>query len=300
MKLQHMFEKQPSPDASNYASSSGLSGDDKEIGYRAATSSHQCLLAINSALHFLPFKIDLNFARMVMAEVVGTFILMFCVCGIIASTQFQNGAVGLLEYAATAGLTVIVIIFSIGPISCAHVNPAVTIAFATIGQFPWFKVPIYIIAQTVGSMSATYIGSLVYGIKSDAMMTQPLQGCNSAFWVEVIATFIIMFLVAALTSESQSVGHLSGFVAGIAIGLAVLITGPVSGGSMNPARSLGPAILSWKFKDIWIYIIAPSAGAVAGALMFRFLRIRDQHCSTLSSPNISDVHVGRPIPFCSS
>jgi aquaporin NIP len=75
-----------------------------------------------------------------MAEVVGTFILMFCVCGIIASTQHQNDAVGLLEYAATAGLTVVVIIFSIGPISCAHVNPAVTIAFATIGQFPWFKV----------------------------------------------------------------------------------------------------------------------------------------------------------------
>ncbi|MCH86805.1 aquaporin NIP7-1-like, partial [Trifolium medium] len=133
--------------------------------------------------------------------------------------------VGLLEYAATAGLTVVVIIFSIGPISCAHVNPAVTIAFATIGQFPWFKVPIYIIAQTIGSLMATYIGSLIYGIKSDIMMTQPLQGSNSAFWVELIATFIIMFLVTALTSEPQSVGHLSGFVAGIAIGLAVLITG---------------------------------------------------------------------------
>ncbi|KAL2663864.1 hypothetical protein AAZV13_02G125900 [Glycine max] len=233
-----------------------------------------------------------------MAEVVGTFILMFCVCGITASTRFQNGAVGLLEYAATAGLTVVVIIFSIGPISCAHVNPAVTIAFATIGQFPWLKVPVYIIAQTVGSMSATYVGSLVYGIKSDAMMTMPLQGCNSAFWVEVIATFIIMFLVAALTSESQSVGHLSGFVAGMAIGLAVLITGPVSGGSMNPARSLGPAILSWKFKNIWIYMVAPSGGAIAGAAMFRFLRLRDQHSSTLSSPNIIDV--GRSIPFCSS
>lgn len=75
-----------------------------------------------------------------MAEVIGTFILMFCVCGIISSTQHQNNAVGLLEYAATAGLTVVVIIFSIGQISCAHVNPAITIAFATIGQFPWFKV----------------------------------------------------------------------------------------------------------------------------------------------------------------
>ncbi|KAG5125974.1 hypothetical protein JHK82_026809 [Glycine max] len=226
-----IFEKQPSPDSLN-ASSSGL----REIIRRLSVT----------------------------AELVGTFILMFCVCGITASTRFQNGAVGLLEYAAIAGLTVVV--------------------------------PVYIIAQTVGSMSATYIGSLVYGIKSEAMMTMPLQGCNSAFWVEVIATFIIMFLIAALTSESQSVGHLSGFVAGMAIGLAVLIT--VSGGSMNPARSLGPAILSWKFKNIWIYMVAPSGGAIAGAAMFRFLRLRDQHSSILSSPNISDV--GRSIPFCSS
>ncbi|XP_019452694.1 PREDICTED: probable aquaporin NIP7-1 isoform X2 [Lupinus angustifolius] len=293
-----MFEKQTSSDVSNYASSSGLSGDDKEIGYGVATFKHGYLSAKNSVFHFLPFKIDLNFARMVIAEMMGTFILMFCVCGIIATTQLQNGAVGLLEYAATAGLTVVVIIFSIGPISCAHVNPAVTIAFATLGHFPWIKVPIYIIAQTIGSVIATYIGSLVYGIKSEVVMTKPLQGCNSAFWVELIATFIIMFLIAALTSESQSVGHLSGFVAGMAIGLAVLITGPVSGGSMNPARSLGPAILSNKYKDIWIYIIAPSIGAVAGALMFRFLRLRDQTCSTLSSPNISDV--GHPIPFCAS
>ncbi|KAK8467912.1 hypothetical protein PHAVU_007G178300 [Phaseolus vulgaris] len=280
-------------------SSSGFSVDDKDIGYRAATSTHTYLLDNKSVLHFFSIKIDLNYARMAMAEMVGTFILMFCVCGISASTQFQKGAVGLPEYAATAGLTVVVIIFSIGPISCAHVNPAVTIAFATMGQFPWFKVPVYIIAQIVGSMSATYIGCLVYGIKSDAIMTMPLQGCTSAFWVELIATFIIMFLVAALTSESQSVGHLSGFVAGIAIGLAVLITGPVSGGSMNPARSLGPAILSWKFKNIWIYMVAPSGGAVAGAAMFRFLRLRDQHSTTLSSPNISAA-AGRPIPFCSS
>ncbi|CAI8582960.1 unnamed protein product [Vicia faba] len=299
--MRDIFEKQSSssPEASNYASSSGLSGDDKEIGYRAAiTSKHSYLLAKNSyLLHFLSNKIDRNFTRMVMAEVIGTFILMFCVCGIISSTQHQNNAVGLLEYAATAGLTVVVIIFSIGQISCAHVNPAITIAFATIGKFPWFKVPIYIIAQTIGSLMATYIGSLVYGIKSDVMMTQPLQGCNSAFWVELIASFIIMFLVTALTSEPQSVsvGHLSGFVAGIAIGLAVLITGPVSGGSMNPARSLGPAIMAWKFKDIWIYILAPSVGAVAGALMFRFLRLQDQHCN---SPNMREV--GHPIPFCAS
>ncbi|MED6201784.1 hypothetical protein PIB30_098485 [Stylosanthes scabra] len=293
-----MYENQGSSEVSNYATSSGISSGD--VGYRATKSKYIYLLGSNSGFQSFPFKIDLNFVRMVMAEVIGTFILMFCVSGIIATTKFQSGEVGLLEYAATAGLTVVVIIFSIGPISCAHVNPAVTIAFATIGHLPWFKVPIYIIAQIVGSILATFIGSLVYGIKSEAMMTRPIQGCNSAFWVELIATFIIMFLVAALTSEYQSIGHLSGFVAGIAIGLAVLITGPVSGGSMNPARSLGPAIISWKFKDIWIYIIAPSAGAIAGAQTLRFLRLnKDQNCNTtLASPSITDV--GHPIPYSSS
>ncbi|XP_028773957.1 probable aquaporin NIP7-1 [Neltuma alba] len=259
-----MIEKQPSLENFNDASSStGLSSDDKEIDCTNAISKQQYILVKNSAFHSSLIRLDLNYARTAVAEMVGTFILMFCVCGIIASTQSQNGEVGLLEYAATAGLTVVVVIFSIGPISCAHVNPAATIAFATFGQFPWLKVPVYILAQTVGSVLATYIGSLVYGIKSEAMMTRPIQGPVSAFWVELIATFIIMFLAAALTSEFQSVGHLSGFVVGIAIGLAVLITGPVSGGSMNPARSLGPAILSWKFKDIWIYITAPISGAVA-------------------------------------
>lgn len=172
-----MFEKPLSPENSNYASSSGLSVDENESGCTASAlaKQHPYILVNNSSFHSSPFKLDLNSARVVrtalysfgincrksistfmcdklialdlscfemqvMAEMVGTFILMFCVCGIIASTQFQNGEVGLLEYAATAGLTVVVVIFSIGPISCAHVNPAATIAFATFGQFPWLKV----------------------------------------------------------------------------------------------------------------------------------------------------------------
>ncbi|EXB55022.1 putative aquaporin NIP7-1 [Morus notabilis] len=226
----------------------------------------------------------------VVAEAVGTFILMFCICGIIASTQTTSGEVGLLEYAATAGLTVIVVIFSIGSISGAHVNPAVTLAFAIFGHFPWPRVPLYIFAQTFGSTTATYAGKFIYNLKSDLVLTRPLQGCASAFWVELIATFVIMFLVASLTHQAQSVGHLAGFVVGSAIGLAVLITGPVSGGSMNPARSMGAAIVSWNFNDIWIYITAPTIGAVGGALLFQFLKTQHRPCSSLTSPNTSLFH----------
>ncbi|KAK0606957.1 hypothetical protein LWI29_006926 [Acer saccharum] len=139
---------------------------------------------------------------------------------------------------------------------------------------PARMVPFYVLAQTVGSVLGTYVGKSVYGVKIDLMATRPLQGCASAFWVELIATFIIVFLAAALTSEAQFVGNLSGFIVGVAIGLAVLITGPVSGGSMNPARSLGPAIVSWNFKDIWIYVTAPVIGAAAGAVLHHFLRLQ--------------------------
>jgi aquaporin NIP len=239
----------------------------------------------NAACPCFPHGMDLNSLRPVLAEAVGTFILMFCICAIIAITQLMRGEVGLLEYAVTAALSVVVIVFSIGSISGAHVNPAVTIAFATSGQFPWSKVPLYIIAQGIGSLLATYVGKLVYGINSELLTTTPVHGSAAAFWVELIATLIIMFLASALAHQAKYIGHLAGFIVGSAIGLAVLITGPVSGASMNPARSLGPAIVSWKFGGIWIYLTAPTIGAVGGAFLYRALRIHRNPCCSNSSPD---------------
>ncbi|CAN1193164.1 Probable aquaporin NIP7-1 [Linum perenne] len=280
VKMKQLLEQHPSP-----ASPSNVSSGSDVMG-RSST------LNLTSNLFLFLKGMDFNPTRMILAEMVGTFILMFCVCGIIASTQILKGQVGLLEYASTAGLTVIVLIFSIGSISGAHVNPAVTIAFATFGHFPWSRVPFYILSQTIGSILATYMGKSVYGIDPDLMATRPLQSCSSSFWVEFIATFIIMFVAAALTFHAQSVGYLSGLVIGISIGLAVLITGPISGGSMNPARSLGPAIVAWNFKDIWVYITAPIGGALTGALTFSALNLRQpqssssqqQPCTATSSP----------------
>ncbi|KAI3469524.1 hypothetical protein Pfo_026187 [Paulownia fortunei] len=216
----------------------------------------------------------------VLAEAVGTFVLMFCIGGIIANMHFMGVEAGLMEYAATAGLTVIVIVFSIGSISGAHVNPAVTIAFAALGPFPWSKVPLYILAQVGGSVLATYTGRLVYGIKPELMMTRPLHGCTAAFWVELIATFIILFLTTSLFNDRQSTGQLSGFIAGVVICLGVLISGPVSGGSMNPARSLGPALVSWRFDYLWIYLVAPTIGAIAGVFVYRILRLQGWSCKS--------------------
>ncbi|KAK4856077.1 hypothetical protein QYF36_013886 [Acer negundo] len=281
---QYCFQEQLSPDISICASTSSQSKDgDQQTRGSNAMSENKDVPLRNSIFQCFSNELDLNPARMVIAEMVGTFILMFCVCGIMASTQLMRGEVGLMEYAATAGLTIIVVVYCIGPISGAHVNPAVTIAFAIFEHFPWSRVPFYVLAQTVGSVLGTFAGKSVYGVKIDLMATRPLQGCASAFWVEFIATFIIVFLAAALTSEAQFVGNLSGFVVGVAIGLAVLITGPVSGGSMNPARSLGPAIVSWNFKDIWIYVTAPVIGAAAGAFLHHFLRLQPRPRSRCSS-----------------
>ncbi|KAB1214244.1 putative aquaporin NIP7-1 [Morella rubra] len=289
--MKSLFEEPP-PVVPNKSSTSIRPKDDREMGSNDMSESVDALN--ESAFKCFPQGMYLNLGRVVLAEMVGTFILIFAVCGIIACTQLMRGGIGLLEYAATAGLTVAVVIFSVGPISSAHVNPAITIAFAAFGHFPWSKVPIYIIAQTLGSVLATYIGQSVYGVQSEIMTTRPLHSCSSAFWVELIATFIIMFLVASLTHHNQSVrlwilqpiGQLSGFVVGIAIGLAVLITGPVSGGSMNPARSLGPAIISGKFKDVWIYVTAPTIGAVAGALLDYVLHLQPRSRSPTSQTSI--------------
>ncbi|KAJ6321179.1 hypothetical protein OIU77_011310 [Salix suchowensis] len=267
MKMKHLFEEitpAPVPDTAVLPPSSSSSTDDQEMGSNSMPMNRHVLIKKSSFCSFLQ-GMDLNPARM--------------------GTQILRGQVGLMEYASVAGLAIIVVIFSIGSISGAHVNPAVTIALATFGHFPWSRVPLYILAQTVGSVSATYVGSSVYGVETELMTTRPALGCSSAFWVEFMATFMLMFLAASISNQSRPIGPLSGFLYGIAIGLAVLITGPVSGGSLNPARSLGPAIVSWDFKDIWVYITAPTIGAVAGALIFHLLRIRPRPCSADSSPD---------------
>ncbi|KAL8105180.1 putative aquaporin NIP7-1 isoform X1 [Apium graveolens] len=264
------------PNLSNDASSSGESKYDQESGCNSSLRDTDRVLKRNAFFSCtLPFGIDPTLARIIVAEALGSFILVFCICGIVAITQIMHGQVGLLEYAVTAALTVTVVVFSIGAISGAHINPAVTIAFAASGPFPWSKVPLYIVAQIVGSVAAAFVGKLVYGIKAELMMTRPIQGYVSAFFVELIVTFIILFVTCAIINESQTVGPVAGIVAGVAIGLGVLITGPVSGASMNPARSLAPAIISWNFDDIWIYILAPTIGAVMGALCYRVLCL---HC----------------------
>ncbi|XP_038906430.1 probable aquaporin NIP7-1 isoform X2 [Benincasa hispida] len=171
---------------------------------------------------------DQNLARPVLGEMVGTFLLMICVSGVTATGQLMGGQMGLLDYAVAAGLTVGVLTFCFAPISGAHFNPAITLASAIFGHFPWSRVMAYGVAQTTGCVIGTYAAMFVYDIKPQQLMTTPTPPFHShvisAFFLEFLATFILSFLLSSLPYQPQSVG-LSGFVIGMAIGLAVFIAG---------------------------------------------------------------------------
>ncbi|XP_073027828.1 probable aquaporin NIP7-1 [Primulina eburnea] len=272
------FQDSFSPDVSPSTSTRFQPTNDHEIGYIAPPSNGNILMNNTLLKHLC--EINPTLLRKVMAEALGTFLLMFCIGGIIGNMAFMGIKAGLMEYAVTAALTVIVLVFSIGSISGAHLNPAVTIAFATVGPFPLSEALLYVLAQVGGSVLAAYIVPLVYGIEAEIMMTRPLHGCAAAFWVEFFATFIVLFLTTSLFNNPKSLGELSGFVAGVTIGLGVLISGPVSGGSMNPARSLGPALISWRFDHLWVYLLAPTIGAIVGVLVYRILRLQGWSCES--------------------
>ncbi|KAK9139659.1 hypothetical protein Scep_009340 [Stephania cephalantha] len=141
-----------------------------------------------------------------------------------------------------------------------------------------------------GAIPRIYIWNIcrdsIYNIRIESIITRPLQGLKTAFFAEFMATFIIMFLAALISCAPHArTGQVAGFAMGVAIALAILVTGPVSGGSMNPARSIGPALISWNFEGIWLYILAPTVGAVLGAFVARMLRLQRRSCSRDSSPN---------------
>nr|XP_043630788.1 probable aquaporin NIP7-1 isoform X2 [Erigeron canadensis] len=221
-----LFKGDQIGEVSKDASTSNRSNFDQEAGTSNSLERGQdedIVFKTSSILSFT-LQMEKTLLRILIAEMLGSFIVMFSISGIIASTQLMRG-VGLLEYAVTAGLAVIVVVFSIGHISGAHVNPAVTIAFATVGPFPWKRVPLYIVAQVVGFTLATYMGMLVYVIKPEVMMTSPLSGYRAAFWAEFIASFFVLFLTASLVHAPPSVTQFSGFIVAVGIALGVLITG---------------------------------------------------------------------------
>ncbi|XP_014510848.1 probable aquaporin NIP5-1 [Vigna radiata var. radiata] len=218
---------------------------------------------------------NVSLTRKVGAEFVGTFILIFAAtAGPIVNNKY-NGAETLMGNAACAGLTVMFIILSIGHISGAHLNPSLTIAFAAFRHFPWTHVPAYIAAQVSASICACFALKGVYHPYLSGGVTVPSVTVGQAFATEFIITFILLFVVTAVATDTRAVGELAGIAVGATVLLNILISGPTSGGSMNPVRTLGPAVAAGNYKHIWIYLVAPTLGALAGAGVYTLVKLRD-------------------------
>ncbi|KAK3431122.1 hypothetical protein EUGRSUZ_E02836 [Eucalyptus grandis] len=217
------------------------------------------------------------FIQKLIAEVFGTYFLIFAGCGSVAVNVDYDKVVTLPGISMVWGLAVMVLVYSVGHISGAHFNPAVTIAFATCKRFPWKQVPPYILAQILGSTLANGTLRLLFTGKLNHFLgTQPAGSDGQAFVFEFIITFYLMFIISGVATDNRAIGELAGLAVGATVLLNVMFAGPVTGASMNPARSLGPAIVFHHYDKLWIYIVAPTVGAIAGAWIYNLIRFTDK------------------------
>jgi MIP family channel proteins len=217
------------------------------------------------------------------AELVGTFILVFggtaVAVAAILSRPTAGAAYDSLAVALAFGLALAVVVAALGHVSGAHVNPAVTLGMAAAKKFPWTYVPHYVGAQLVGALLgalATWVTFGGAGARSEAKLaaTYPAQGVGDlqAFMVEVLITFILVFVVMAVATDGRAPAAIAPIAVGFALAVGVFIAGPVTGGSVNPARSLGPMLVAADLTSFWLYILGPIVGGVLGALLYdRFM-----------------------------
>ncbi|XP_058108642.1 aquaporin NIP2-1-like [Magnolia sinica] len=228
-----------------------------------------------------------GFCKKILAETIATFLLVFVTCGSAALSVNSQQAVPKLGASIAGGLIVTVMIYAVGHISGAHMNPAVTFAFAAIRHFPWKQVPFYMIAQLTGSLVASFLLLELLDPITNVGTTTPTGTDAQALVMETVVTFSMMFVTSAVATDTKAVGELAGIAVGSAVTIASILGGPISGGSMNPARTLGPAIASKRYHGIWVYIVGPVAGTLLGASSYNLIRVTDNplHAVRSQSPS---------------
>lgn len=202
------------------------------------------------------------------AEALGTFGIVFCGTGAIIINQHTHGAIGHTGIAFTFGLIVTVMIYVFGKVSGAHLNPAISVALSVVRLFPLNQVIAYIIAQCTGAVCASALLKILFPLNEMLGSTLPAGSLMQSFVIEFILTFLLM-LTILFTAKGEH-QKIAGVVIGMMVLLGAMFAGPVSGASMNPARSLAPAIVSMNTNAWWIYLIAPVAGATGAALLWRW------------------------------
>ncbi|KAI9198797.1 hypothetical protein LWI28_022298 [Acer negundo] len=223
-----------------------------------------------------------SLVRKVGAEFIGTLILIFAATATAIVNQKTQGSETLIGLAASTGLAVMIVILSTGHISGAHLNPSITIAFASLKHFPWKHVPVYIGAQIMASICAAFALKVVFHPIMGGGVTVPAEGFGygQAFALEFIISFNLMFVVTAVATDTRAVGELAGIAVGATVMLNILIAGPSTGASMNPVRTLGPAIAANNFKAIWVYLTAPILGALCGAGTYSAVKLPEEDSAT--------------------
>jgi aquaporin NIP len=213
------------------------------------------------------------------AEFFGTFALVFAGTGAIVIDQTTHGAVSHVGVALTFGLIVLAMIYTVGDISGAHLNPAVTVGFYAAGRSELKSVAPYILSQCAGALSASFILRLIFPTASDLGATRPAGPALQSFVLEAVMTWLLMLVILSVSKGAKEKGITAGIAIGSVIGLEALFGGPISGASMNPARSLGPALVGLDVSGLWIYLAAPVLGALLAVPVCCLIREKDCCCA---------------------
>ena len=213
-----------------------------------------------------------NEYQRLLAEILGTFLLTLVAAGGIIISSISHGEVSPVAHYVAAGLLIAALIYALGSTSGAHFNPVITLAFALRRDFPWRRVPGYWIAQLLGAVLASLLLRQLFGTVEHLGATLPKGGTGVAFVMEILLTFLLVTVVLGVAAKAELVGNNVAIAVSSTIILCGLFAGPISGASMNPARSLGPFLVSGELGDAWIYIVGPFVGALLAVGMAILLR----------------------------
>jgi aquaporin NIP len=218
-----------------------------------------------------------DLARRAAAEGFATFALVFAGCGAIVANTHSHGDLGAVGIALVFGLVIMVMVYATGHLSGAHINPAVTVAFTVTRHFPPRDAVIYVAAQLAGATAGALLLLAIWtGRPADLGATLPSVGTGSALLYETVLTAFLMFVIMAVATDTRAVGAAAAIAIGGTVGLDALFGGPVTGASMNPARSFGPALAAGEWTSFWIYVVGPVIGAAAGAMAYQLVRGAEQ------------------------
>ncbi|MBL4593955.1 MAG: MIP family channel protein [Flavobacteriales bacterium] len=213
--------------------------------------------------------------RKYLIEFIGTFFLVFVGCGAMVINNRTGGDITHVGVAMSWGLIVMVLIYAIGDISGAHINPAVTIGFWIAKRFPFKEVLPYIVAQLAGAFVAIFSLKYLFPLDETLGASLPAGTWHQSFIFETILTFLLMFIILNVTTGAKEKGIMAGAAIGATVGMEAMFAGPICGASMNPARSIGPAIASGHIEHLWVYIVSTILGAILAVAAFKLTREKE-------------------------